>query len=67
MAQQVTHDHGAAQHSISEFPDSAVGVTVGYYNVGIQLAEWKGKRWWEKEGRLRADIANTFGHSCVSL
>ena len=57
----------AAQPTISELPDMDVGLTVGFYKVRIQLAELNSKKWAEQEGRLRADIANAFGHSRASL
>ena len=62
MAQQDTHDHpgGVAQPTVSELPDNAAELTVGFYNVGIQVSELQTKNWKMKERVLIADILKAF-------
>ena len=50
----------AAQTTFSELPANAARLTVGFYNVGIQLAEISGRRWSSKQSRLKADIVKAF-------
>jgi hypothetical protein len=69
MAQQDTHDHpgGAAQPTVSELPDNAAELTVGFYNVGMQAAELQGKNWKTKECRLQADILKAFNTHALDV
>ena len=69
MAEQATRDHpgGAAEPTVSELSDTAVEVTVAFYNLGIQLAEYKSKNWRLKEGRLRKDIVEAFQNHSLDM
>jgi hypothetical protein len=58
---------GAAQPTFSALPDSASELTVGFYNVGIQLSEFGGKKWKMKERRLAADIFKAFDLHALDL
>ena len=51
---------GAAQLTFSELPDNAVELTVGFYNVAIQVVDLEGERWKTEELCLQADILKAF-------
>ena len=69
MAEQARRDvpGGAAEPTVSEFPDTAVEVTAAFYNVGIQLAEYNSKNWSVKEGKLRKSIADAFHNHSLDM
>ena len=50
----------AAQTHVSELPATAAQLTVGFYNVGIQLTELSGRKWSSKQSLLKADILKAF-------
>ena len=50
---------GAAKF-FSELPANTARLTVGFYNVGIQLTELSGKKWPSKQSALKADIIKAF-------
>ena len=43
-----------------ELPANTARLTVGFYNVGIQLTELSGKKWPSKQSALKADIIKAF-------
>ena len=49
-----------AQTTFSELPANTARLTVGFYNVGIQLTELSGKKWPSKQSALKADIIKAF-------
>ena len=55
-AQPISTPGGAAQLTFSALPDDASELTVGFYNIGIQLSEVGGSKWKTREQRLREDI-----------
>ena len=50
----------AAQTTFSELPAHIAQLTVGFYNVGIQIAELSGKKWSTKQSHLKNDIIKAF-------
>ena len=50
----------AAQTHVSELPANAAQLTVGFYNVGIQLTELSERKWSSKQSLLKADILKAF-------
>ena len=50
----------AAQTTFSELPAHIAQLTVGFYNVGIQVSELSGKKWSTKQSHLKADIIKAF-------
>ena len=51
---------GAEQPSFTQLSDDTSELTVGFYNVGIQLQEVQGKKLPKKEQTLKQDIVNAF-------
>jgi len=60
-AQLAWSSGNAAETLLMELSDNAPRLTVGFYNVGIQCAEFGGKHWKQKEDRLASDLVNAFG------
>ena len=59
-AQPASSSSGAAQPTFSALPANTTELTVGFYNVAIQLSEVGGIRWKIKERRLASDLAKAF-------
>ena len=59
-AEQPTRRGGAEQPTFTQLPDDASELTVGFYNVGIQLQTVRGKNWRKKERELKQDVVNSF-------
>ena len=51
---------GAEQPSFTQLSDDTSELTVGFYNMGIQLAELGKKGWKKKEEALKQDIIKAF-------
>ena len=48
------------QASFTQLPDDTSEMTVGFYNVGIQLNDVGRKNWKRKEAALKKDIIHAF-------
>ena len=48
------------QASFTQLPDDTSEMTVGFYNVGIQLNDVGRKNWRRKEAALKQDIIHAF-------
>ena len=59
-AQPSSRRGGAEQPTFTQLPDDTSELTVGFYNVGIQLQEVRGKHWPKKEQTLKQDIVKAF-------
>ena len=59
-AQPTSSSSGASQPTFSALPANTTELTVGFYNVGIQLSEVGGRRWKIIERRLASDLATAF-------
>ena len=59
-AQPTWSSSGAAQPTFSALPANTTELTVGFYNVAIQLSEVGGRGWKIKERRLASDLAKAF-------
>ena len=51
---------GAEQPTFTQLPEGTSELTVGFYNVGIQLQVVRGKNWGKKERALKQDVVNAF-------
>ena len=61
MAQHCsTESSCGAAKCFYELPANTARLTVGFYNVGIQLTELSGKKWPSKQSALKADIIKAF-------
>ena len=59
-AQPSSRRGGAEQPTFTQLPDDTSELTVGFYNVGIQLQTVRGRNWGKKERALKQDIVNAF-------
>ena len=60
-AEQLTARRGGAeQPTFTQLPDDAPELTVGFYNVGIQLQMVRSKNRGKKERALKQDVVNAF-------
>ena len=59
-AQPSSRRGGAEQPTFTQLPDDTSELTVGFYNVGIQLQMVRGKHWPQKEQTLKQDIVKAF-------
>ena len=59
-AQPSSRRGGAEQPTFTQLPDDTSELTVGFYNVGIQLQMVRSKNWGKKERALKQDVVNAF-------
>ena len=60
MAQRSSRGGGAEQPTFTHLPNDKHELTVGFYNVGIQLTTVQGKNWNKTETKLKRDIVKAF-------
>ena len=59
-AQPAWSSGNAAQPTFLKLSDNAPELTVGFYNLGIQLSEFGGPKWKKKEPKLSSDLVKAF-------
>ena len=59
-AQPSSRRGGAEQPTFTQLRDDTPELTVGFYNVGIQLQTVQGRNWRKKEQALKQDVVNAF-------